>query len=128
MVFVLDTAIGLCIWIPFTVGKTTALLSVRFPISFLYDENLCSTFSHQKLDPARMLQIMHLPIKAMRLVTDPIVDSAAYIIMRFFVPPILTVVCTAASVVGMIASIFFSGPADKVSQGPSSNLVSLSDP
>lgn len=28
MIFVLDTAIGLCIWIPFTVGKTTALLSV----------------------------------------------------------------------------------------------------
>lgn len=29
MIFVLDTAIGLCIWLPFTVGKTTALLSVR---------------------------------------------------------------------------------------------------
>ena len=29
MIFVLDTAIGLCIWIPFTIGKTTALLSVR---------------------------------------------------------------------------------------------------
>jgi E3 ubiquitin-protein ligase MARCH6 len=28
MIFVLDTAIGLCIWIPFTVGKTMALLSV----------------------------------------------------------------------------------------------------
>ena len=28
MIFVLDTAIGLGIWIPFTVGKTTALLSV----------------------------------------------------------------------------------------------------
>jgi len=28
MIFVLDTAIGLCVWIPFTVGKTVALLSV----------------------------------------------------------------------------------------------------
>lgn len=29
MIFVLDTAIGLFIWVPFTIGKTTALLSVR---------------------------------------------------------------------------------------------------
>ena len=29
MIFVLDTAIGLCIWFPFTVGKSTALLPVR---------------------------------------------------------------------------------------------------
>lgn len=28
MVFVLDTAIGLCIWIPYTIGKTMALLAV----------------------------------------------------------------------------------------------------
>jgi E3 ubiquitin-protein ligase MARCH6 len=30
MIFVLDTAIGLGIWIPFTIGKSTALLSVRY--------------------------------------------------------------------------------------------------
>jgi E3 ubiquitin-protein ligase MARCH6 len=29
MVFVLDTAIGLGVWLPFTIGKSTALLSVR---------------------------------------------------------------------------------------------------
>lgn len=28
MIFVLDTAIGLGVWIPFTIGKITALLSV----------------------------------------------------------------------------------------------------
>jgi len=29
MIFVLDTAIGLGVWIPFTIGKCVALLSVR---------------------------------------------------------------------------------------------------
>jgi E3 ubiquitin-protein ligase MARCH6 len=29
MIFVLDTAIGFGVWLPFTFGKTTALLSVR---------------------------------------------------------------------------------------------------
>jgi hypothetical protein len=28
MIFVLDTAVGLGIWLPFTFGKSTALLSV----------------------------------------------------------------------------------------------------
>jgi E3 ubiquitin-protein ligase MARCH6 len=28
MMFVLDTAIGLLVWLPFTLGKSTALLSV----------------------------------------------------------------------------------------------------
>lgn len=28
MIFVLDTAIGLGIWVPFTIGKSAALLSV----------------------------------------------------------------------------------------------------
>ena len=30
MIFVLDTAVGLGIWLPFTFGKSTALLSVSF--------------------------------------------------------------------------------------------------
>jgi hypothetical protein len=29
MIFVLDTTIGLGIWVPFTLGKSTALLTVR---------------------------------------------------------------------------------------------------
>lgn len=28
MVFILDTAIGVGVWVPFTIGKSTALLSV----------------------------------------------------------------------------------------------------
>ncbi|KAJ7493199.1 hypothetical protein B0H11DRAFT_2156254 [Mycena galericulata] len=65
MIFVLDTAIGLLVWIPFTLGKSTALLS---------------------LDPHRFLQIIHLPIRAMRIVTDPIVDSVMYIIASLVLP------------------------------------------
>ena len=38
MIFVLDTAIGLGIWIPFTVGKTTALLSVSRASSVIPDD------------------------------------------------------------------------------------------
>jgi len=60
MVFVLDTTIGLGIWAPFTIGKSSALLS---------------------LNPRRMLQIVHFPIKAIRLVTDPVVDSVLYFVL-----------------------------------------------
>lgn len=38
MIFVLDTAIGLGIWIPFTVGKATALLSVSGSSSVIPDD------------------------------------------------------------------------------------------
>ena len=38
MIFVLDTAIGLGIWIPFTVGKTTALLSVSRAFSLISND------------------------------------------------------------------------------------------
>ncbi|KAK7031639.1 RING-CH-type domain-containing protein [Favolaschia claudopus] len=65
MIFVLDTAIGLLVWIPFTLGKSTALLS---------------------LDPHRFLQILHLPIRAMRIITDPIVDSVVYILASLLLP------------------------------------------
>ncbi|KAJ3511235.1 hypothetical protein NLJ89_g4212 [Agrocybe chaxingu] len=68
MIFVLDTAIGLCIWVPFTIGKTAALLS---------------------LDPRRLLQVLHLPIRAMRLITDPIVDLVAFVILRLILPRVL---------------------------------------
>jgi len=45
MIFVLDTAIGLCIWIPFTIGKTTALLSVRIVKIIFYDGSSPPQFS-----------------------------------------------------------------------------------
>ncbi|KAJ3571047.1 hypothetical protein NP233_g4020 [Leucocoprinus birnbaumii] len=63
MIFVLDTAIGLGIWIPFTVGKCVALLS---------------------LNPKRIIQILHLPIRLIRIVTDPEVDLVIYIMQRLY--------------------------------------------
>ncbi|KAH7910305.1 hypothetical protein BJ138DRAFT_1009132 [Hygrophoropsis aurantiaca] len=68
MIFVLDTAIGFGIWLPFTLGKTTALLS---------------------LDPPRFLHILHLPIRAMRIITDPIVDLVTFLVNRFVLPGVL---------------------------------------
>ncbi|KAF9244135.1 hypothetical protein BU15DRAFT_86088 [Melanogaster broomeanus] len=65
MIFVLDTAIGFAVWLPFTLGKTAALLS---------------------LDPPRALYILHLPIRAMRLVTDPVVDFSTLVLGRFVLP------------------------------------------
>lgn len=82
MIFVLDTAIGLCIWIPFTVGKTTALLA---------------------LDPYRFLQLLHLPIKAMRFATDPVVDSIAYILTQFVIPPWLRLVRESLALIVAVA-------------------------
>jgi len=37
-----------------------------------------------------MLQVMHLPIRAMRLVTDPVVDLVAYILLNLILPWILS--------------------------------------
>lgn len=65
MVLVLDTAMGFGIWLPFTLGKTAALLS---------------------LDPPRALHILHLPIRAMRVITDPVVDSVTFLLSRFMPP------------------------------------------
>ncbi|KAM6496827.1 hypothetical protein JOM56_007300, partial [Amanita muscaria] len=63
MVFILDTAIGVGVWIPFTLGKSAALLF---------------------LDPHRALQLLHLPIRAIRIITDPVVDYVIYLIVELF--------------------------------------------
>ncbi|KAG9309896.1 hypothetical protein JVU11DRAFT_9928 [Chiua virens] len=65
MIFVLDTAIGFGIWLPFTLGKTAALLS---------------------LDPQRAFHILHLPIRGMRIMTDPFVDFFTLVLGRFLFP------------------------------------------
>ena len=36
MIFVLDTAIGFGVWLPFTLGKTAALLSVCYNDLYLH--------------------------------------------------------------------------------------------
>ncbi|PBK83225.1 hypothetical protein ARMGADRAFT_1170598 [Armillaria gallica] len=66
--FVLDAAIIVSILTPFIVGKSTLLLS---------------------LDPRRFLQILHLPIRAIRLLTDPVVDTAVYAITEIIFPQYL---------------------------------------
>ncbi|KAH9962695.1 hypothetical protein BC827DRAFT_206711 [Russula dissimulans] len=67
MIFVLDTAVGLGVWLPFTFGKSTALLS---------------------LDPRRALQVLHWPIRVIRIVTDPVVDSIFLMIGYLILPSI----------------------------------------
>ncbi|KAJ7036506.1 hypothetical protein C8F04DRAFT_953656 [Mycena alexandri] len=97
MIFVLDTAIGLLVCIPFTLGKATALLS---------------------LDPHRFLQILHLPIRAMRIVTDPIVDSVVYIIAALLLPLVGRLLYRVANllflgVLFLISVVFGKHKADK---------------
>ncbi|KAL1742132.1 hypothetical protein HDZ31DRAFT_84364 [Schizophyllum fasciatum] len=60
MSFVLDTAIGLGIWIPFTIGKTTALLM---------------------LDPPRLFKLVQLPMVLIRILTDPIVNGSIHLVV-----------------------------------------------
>ncbi|KAH7335166.1 hypothetical protein B0J17DRAFT_668903 [Rhizoctonia solani] len=54
MIFIIDLAIAVGIWMPFTMGKTTALLF---------------------LQPADVLALVRFPIIAVRIMTDPIVDG-----------------------------------------------------
>ncbi|KII87240.1 hypothetical protein PLICRDRAFT_93037 [Plicaturopsis crispa FD-325 SS-3] len=68
MVFVLDSAIGLAVWLPFTIGKSTALLF---------------------MNPPRLLELIHLPIRCMRVITDPIVDSVMFLLMQVLLPSTL---------------------------------------
>ncbi|TFK39450.1 hypothetical protein BDQ12DRAFT_704973 [Crucibulum laeve] len=84
MIFVLDTAIGLGVWVPFTIGKSTALLS---------------------LNPHRFLQIIHLPIRAMRLVTDPVVDSAAYILIEWLFPPVFRIIKRSLHLISLLGLV-----------------------
>lgn len=82
MIFVLDTAIGFGVWLPFTLGKTAALLSVRHNDTHLVLANMLIF----QLDPPRALYILHLPIRGMRIVTDPFVDFFTLVLGRFLFP------------------------------------------
>lgn len=68
MTFVLDTAIGLGIWVPFTVGKATALLT---------------------LDPPRLFKLLQLPMVIIRVLTDPIVNGLTHLLTDYAIPSIL---------------------------------------
>ncbi|EPQ56749.1 hypothetical protein GLOTRDRAFT_115872 [Gloeophyllum trabeum ATCC 11539] len=71
MIFILDTTIGLGVWIPFTIGKSTALLC---------------------MDLRRLIHIIHSPIRAMRLITDPVVDLSLFVLAKWVVSPILSII------------------------------------
>ncbi|THH29527.1 hypothetical protein EUX98_g4673 [Antrodiella citrinella] len=68
MILVLDITIAVLVWLPFTVGKTLALLA---------------------LNPRRSVQLLHSPLRAIRFVTDPIVDLTLYLIARTIFPPLI---------------------------------------
>ncbi|KAG8733382.1 hypothetical protein FRC11_006727 [Ceratobasidium sp. 423] len=59
MIFIIDLAIAVGIWMPFTMGKTTALLF---------------------LQPADVLALVRFPIIAVRIMTDPIVDGLLFLL------------------------------------------------
>ncbi|TRM65382.1 hypothetical protein BD626DRAFT_546886 [Schizophyllum amplum] len=67
MTFVLDTAIGLGIWVPFTVGKATALLT---------------------LDPPRLFKLLQLPMVIIRVLTDPIYETFLTYVDNVFSPSV----------------------------------------
>ena len=85
MIFVLDTTIGIGIWLPFTVGKSLALLSVSKRRLFRIRPLLTAI----QLDPRRLLYILHFPIRVIRIITDPIVDAFMFMLTRLAVPPLL---------------------------------------
>ncbi|KAH9849834.1 hypothetical protein C2E23DRAFT_837455 [Lenzites betulinus] len=94
MTFILDTTIGLGIWLPFTLGKTTALLS---------------------LNPRRALQILHFPLRAIRLVTDPIVDTFMLVASRLLVAPLIVFAHVAANAAfGALSSLAGPDRAEKL--------------
>ncbi|TCD71774.1 hypothetical protein EIP91_003117 [Steccherinum ochraceum] len=68
MIFVLDITIAILVWFPFTMGKSLALLA---------------------LNPRRSVQLVHFPLRAIRFVTDPVVDLVLYLVARTLVPPLV---------------------------------------
>lgn len=59
-----------------------------------------------KLDPRRLLYILHLPIRLIRIVTDPIVDSCMFLLTRVVVPPMLNLIQVSfVMVTRMLASL-----------------------
>ncbi|TBU39775.1 hypothetical protein BD309DRAFT_1083198 [Dichomitus squalens] len=96
MTVILDTTIGLGIFLPFIIGKSTALLT---------------------LNPRRAAQLIHLPLRLIRLVTDPIVDSVLLFFSKLVLPPLVQL-CQTALQSGMkgIARTVGQDRADKLAE------------
>ncbi|KAI4521828.1 hypothetical protein K525DRAFT_279161 [Schizophyllum commune Loenen D] len=65
MTFVLDTAIGIGIWVPFTIGKATALLM---------------------LNPPQLFKLIQVPMVLIRILTDPIVNGLTHMVVAWALP------------------------------------------
>lgn len=50
-----------------------------------------------QLDPRRFMQILHLPLRLIRLVTDPVVDTLIMLITQGLLPPIGRAACKTSS-------------------------------
>ncbi|RPD64449.1 hypothetical protein L226DRAFT_484485 [Lentinus tigrinus ALCF2SS1-7] len=100
MTFILDTTIGLGIWLPFTIGKTTALLT---------------------LNPRRALQLLHLPLRVIRLITDPMVDVALWLVSNVFLPLV-----GRASRLALM-KVLGQAPTDKLTAASSSAYMRISE-
>ncbi|KAG9099960.1 hypothetical protein FRC06_004671 [Ceratobasidium sp. 370] len=59
MIFIIDLAIAVGVWMPFTMGKTTALLF---------------------LQPEDVLAVVRFPIIVVRVLTDPVVDGLLFLL------------------------------------------------
>lgn len=85
MIVVLDATIGIGVCIPFTIGKCLALLSVGTYNAF----SLASFGSQrQQLEPRRLLHLVDFPIRAIRVITDPVVDSFMFFFVQAILPPL----------------------------------------
>ena len=70
---------------PFHVREVNRLALGESTLSIPRKPNL--TF--QQLDPRRALQVLHWPIRVIRVVTDPVVDSIFLVISYFILPSIV---------------------------------------
>lgn len=84
MIIVLNATIGTGIWLPFTIGKSLALLSVCMQTVVCSMSRLILV--HQQLDPRRLLYILNFPLRAIRVVTDPAVDFFMFLLSRLIAP------------------------------------------
>lgn len=108
---------------PIRLGRP--LLCFRYVSAFQMPLVCCADAWILKLNPPRLLQIIHLPIKAMRLVTDPLVDFAVFLFHRFVVPPLLDVVKGSVNLsLLFVQTMLGKEMANRVSEA-SNTLVSL---
>lgn len=72
----------------------------------------------RQLDPRQFLYILHLPLRLIRLVTDPIVDTALLLMSRLLLPSLLPVT-------NIALNISFRATSFVIGQKLTSRLASL---